>query len=38
MAALLPQGRMARTIVRAILGLPIAFFFKSMFAEFGPWR
>ncbi len=33
-AALLVQGRMAaRTIQRAILGLPITFFFKSIFAE-----
>jgi len=33
-AALLTQGRMAaRTIQRATLGLPIAFFFKSIFAE-----
>ena len=33
-AALLLQGRMAmRTIQRAILGLPITFFFKSIFAE-----
>ncbi len=33
-AALLTQGRMAvRTIQRATLGLPIAFFFKSIFAD-----
>jgi hypothetical protein len=33
-AALLLQGQMAaRTIQRAILGLPITFFFKSIFAE-----
>jgi CRISPR-associated protein Cmr1 len=33
-AALLTQGRMAaETIQRAILGLPITFFFKSIFAE-----
>ena len=33
-AALLLEGRMAaRTIQRAILGLPITFFFKSIFAE-----
>ncbi len=33
-AALLVQGRLAaRTIQRAILGLPITFFFKSIFAE-----
>jgi len=33
-AALLTQGRLAvRTIQRAALGLPIAFFFKSIFAE-----
>jgi len=33
-AALLVQGRMAaRTIQRAVLGLPITFFFKSIFAE-----
>ena len=33
-AALLTQGRLAvRTIQRAILGLPITFFFKSIFAD-----
>ena len=33
-ALLLTQGRMAaRTIVRAILGLPITFFFKSIHAD-----
>src|SRR5207253_2595863 len=33
-AALLLQGRLTvRTIERAVLGLPIAFFFKSIFAE-----